>query len=277
MPMIHPNKPLSNYLLWGILFLILALAFTSYNYYRAQNTIAKELKNTSELVDSLHIINKRLNHYTHYLNAINHLVDENNEMAHTLLLELADVPDTLLQKALTITQQLNSPEIQIIEIPKPLEKPQNIQNGDEISQVPAIKKPDIAVEMPLAQEEKKESIDKPIFFKSTKGVKIEYAGQIVNGKAQGYGVGLFESGGIYKGNWQNNRRHGKGVYTWKDGEKYEGDFANDKRDGFGTYTWKNGERYEGQWKNDMRDGKGTIYKSNGDIKIAGLFIKDNLQ
>lgn len=261
----------------GIGFLILALAFLFYKFYNVKSQWDMEILKNQSLHDSLSIMTSQMNDYTQYLIAINHIVNNDNTAAQTIFESLSNTQDSLLTSALQISSVLNRPEI------KTIERPQVIQKNTEIvkpveSIEPIVEKTVDKVEItPTQPVEKKETVDKPIFFKSSKGVKIEYAGQVVNGKANGYGVGLFESGGVYKGNWQNNKRHGKGIYTWKDGEKYDGDFVDDKRQGFGIYTWKNGEKYEGQWKNDMRDGKGTIYKANGEIKIAGLFVKDNLQ
>ncbi len=44
-----------------------------------------------------------------------------------------------------------------------------------------------------------------------------------------YGEHVFESGGIYKGEWRDGRLNGKGTYITDDGRKFEG-------------LWKNGER-----------------------------------
>ncbi len=111
---------------------------------------------------------------------------------------------------------------------------------------------------------------------SSKGKKFQYIGQTKNGNAEGFGVGIFETGSIYKGYWQNNFRHGKGIFTWKDNEHYEGEFNNDKRDGYGEYHWKNGEVYKGFWKNDQRHGEGKLFKKNGKLKKEGIWQNDEL-
>ncbi len=259
-------------------FLFLALSFSFFKYYTTKSQWELEVEKSKILQDSLNSINVQQGDYKQYLEAVNHLVKNENEAAQTIFQKLSNSPDSLIVSGLKISSILNRPEIIVIAKPQITQKSNEISEPMEITEPPVQKTVDKVEVIPtIIPAEKKEAIDKPIYFKSSKGVKIEYAGQVVNNKANGYGVGLFESGGVYKGNWQNNKRHGKGVYIWKDGEKYEGDFVGDKREGFGIYTWKNGEKYEGQWKNDMRDGKGTLYKANGDIKIAGLFIKDNLQ
>lgn len=112
---------------------------------------------------------------------------------------------------------------------------------------------------------------------SSKGKKFQYIGQTKSGAAEGYGVGVFETGSIYKGYWKNNLRHGKGIFTWKDEEFYEGDFVDDKRNGYGEYHWKNGEVYKGFWKNDQRHGEGKLYKKNGKLKKEGIWENDELK
>lgn len=112
---------------------------------------------------------------------------------------------------------------------------------------------------------------------SSKGVKFQYIGQIKNGNANGFGIGFFESGSVYKGFWKDNMRHGNGVFTWKDGERYEGNYVEDKREGSGDYFWKNGEVYKGQWKNDKRNGSGKLYKKSGKIKKEGNWVDDEFK
>jgi len=112
---------------------------------------------------------------------------------------------------------------------------------------------------------------------STKGKKFQYIGQTKNGDAHGFGIGIFETGSVYKGYWENNQRHGNGIFTWKDNEQYEGDFVNDKREGYGIYQWKNGEIYKGFWKNDMRNGDGKLFTKSSKIKKEGNWVNDELK
>jgi len=114
-----------------------------------------------------------------------------------------------------------------------------------------------------------------IRFTSTKNSTVTYIGDLRNGKANGNGFGLWNTGSSYEGSWQNNLRHGEGVFLWADGEKYEGDYANDQRQGFGVYIAKAG-KYEGQWLNDMRHGEGRLFEANGKLKVHGIWDKDKL-
>jgi hypothetical protein len=116
----------------------------------------------------------------------------------------------------------------------------------------------------------------PLKLTSAKGSKFNYTGDVQDGSANGNGVGIYESGSVYKGTWKNNQRDGKGEFKWKDGERYHGDFSNDFRQGQGTYYWKNGDYYVGGWKQDKRHGFGTLFKANGKIKKKGIWENDEL-
>jgi len=114
-------------------------------------------------------------------------------------------------------------------------------------------------------------------FKTAGGKDILYFGETKDGKATGYGIGLWTDGSTYEGFWEKNLRNGTGTQEWKDGELYEGAYVNDKRDGFGIYTWSNGEQYKGGWKNDIRHGKGVIFDKNGKAIQAGEYENDKLK
>jgi hypothetical protein len=113
-------------------------------------------------------------------------------------------------------------------------------------------------------------------IKSKKGGNLYYVGEIENGKANGKGISVSQSGSVYEGQWKDNNKHGYGNYKWADGERYEGEYQNDLRHGNGTYFWKNGQRYMGQWVDDKREGKGAIYNKNGKLKIKGTWKDDQI-
>lgn len=125
----------------------------------------------------------------------------------------------------------------------------------------------------LASKEKVQVIS----FKNEKGNLIHYLGEVRDGKANGGGVGIFDTGGIYKGEWKNNKRHGKGIYEWKDGHKYEGDFVNGEREGQGTYIWSSGEKYVGQWSSGKRNGEGVLYDKDNNVSFSGLWQDDKIK
>ena len=115
-----------------------------------------------------------------------------------------------------------------------------------------------------------------ITFKSSKGNRLHYVGQVKNKKANGYGIAILDSGSRYEGDWKDNKRHGEGVFYWIDGQHYEGSYVDDLRSGKGTYYWINGEKYVGQWENDMRNGSGTFYGKDGNILTKGVWENDEL-
>ncbi|CAM1342646.1 MORN repeat-containing protein [Tenacibaculum amylolyticum] len=113
-------------------------------------------------------------------------------------------------------------------------------------------------------------------FKSSKKHILHYVGRILKGKANGYGIAVFDTGGRYEGEWKNNKREGKGVFYWADGEHYEGNYKNDLRNGTGTYFWTDGKKYTGGWKKDKRHGEGTFYDKKGKVLAKGIWKKDKL-
>jgi len=113
-------------------------------------------------------------------------------------------------------------------------------------------------------------------FKTPKGTKLHYVGQVKNGKASGYGVAILSSGSRYQGYWKNNQRNGVGTFYWSDGEYYVGEYENDQRNGEGTYYWPNGEKYVGNWKDDKRYGQGEFYAKDGSIIAKGTWKDDKL-
>jgi hypothetical protein len=113
-------------------------------------------------------------------------------------------------------------------------------------------------------------------FKSPSNVDIVYAGETMDGKAHGHGIGLWVNGTAYTGQWRDGKKHGQGLYEYPEGEKFEGDFVNDKRHGFGIYTWKNGDRYMGFWQDDLRHGEGSIANKKGEVVREGIWEKDQL-
>lgn len=118
---------------------------------------------------------------------------------------------------------------------------------------------------------------KVISFKNSNGNLIHYLGETKNNTANGNGVGIWNTGSIYRGEWLNNARHGIGEFSWSDGQRYKGDFVNDIRTGNGTYFWPSGERYEGEFENNKRHGNGVFYDPDGNVKFEGEWRNDKYQ
>lgn len=111
-------------------------------------------------------------------------------------------------------------------------------------------------------------------FTTSEGKAVRYYGAVESGKAHGMGMGSFEGGGVYEGEWKNGARHGQGTYRWVSGDVYEGSFKNGRREGVGTYRFVSGERYEGDWKNDLRHGIGRFYSAEGKLLLDGPWKDD---
>lgn len=114
-------------------------------------------------------------------------------------------------------------------------------------------------------------------FESAEGISVSYFGQVENGVATGFGVGVFEGKGIYRGEWKDNARHGKGTYTWSNGDVYEGQFMKGKIHGFGTYFFKSGEKYVGNWENNLRHGEGAVFNTEGEVLLQGTWQNDKIK
>ena len=117
---------------------------------------------------------------------------------------------------------------------------------------------------------------------TVKGTKIiltrrgecEYNGDMIDGKANGHGEGIWkkyakgsENGpsATYIGLWENDERCGQGTITYvldglKTSAEYVGGYKNGFRHGEGTMTHsKNGWKYIGFWENDLFHGSCTSY------------------
>ena len=155
-----------------------------------------------------------------------------------------------------------------------IESAENIMLSDSLSF--ALEKAKVQLAC-LRKQLKEKSFGEYLTFTNSKGSKMHYVGQVKNGKANGYGVALLNTGSRYEGLWKDNMRHGNGTYYWSDGEYYVGQYKNDKRNGEGTYHWPNGEKYAGHWEDDERDVKGTFYGKDGGIVAAGTWDDDKLE
>jgi hypothetical protein len=134
----------------------------------------------------------------------------------------------------------------------------------------------------------------------------KYAGDIVAGKPDGYGVMTFpkgwrgkpdssmaarvegtwkagafdgdhqledlDDGGTYQGAVRNNSREGYGVLVTppQTGSRYEGEWHDNRPDGHGVMTFRDGSRYDGQWANGNRNGHGVLTTPKG-VRFDGEF------
>ena len=101
-------------------------------------------------------------------------------------------------------------------------------------------------------------------FTAKQGAKGTYTGHVKDGKPEGKGRVVFESGGVYEGDFHNGWRHGKGYDKSSDGDIYEGDFSEDTRTGKGKLSKPDGRVWEGEFLNGKSHGKTKCYYTNGD-------------
>ena len=113
-----------------------------------------------------------------------------------------------------------------------------------------------------------DKIDKLIINQEIEFKDGKYAGETINGKAEGKGIKYYNNGDKYEGDWKNGIKEGKGIYYYKNGGRYEGEWKNSLGEGKGIHYYKNGDIYEGGYKNGLKEGKGIIYYNNGDRRMG---------
>ncbi len=128
----------------------------------------------------------------------------------------------------------------------------------------------------VQSELRRRSFGQYLNFESSKGNQMHYVGQVKQGKANGEGIAILDTGSLYEGQWKDNMRHGQGKFFWSDGQYYVGNYENDKRSGEGTYFWSNGDKYVGEWENDKRNGYGKFYNKAKELIASGIWKEDEL-
>ncbi|MEM9648083.1 MAG: hypothetical protein AAF969_06350 [Bacteroidota bacterium] len=151
--------------------------------------------------------------------------------------------------------------------------PKEIQQFDSLSFVLEKAKARIAR---MQRQLQQKSSGQYLTFSNSKGSQMHYVGEVKNGKANGFGVAILNTGSRYVGEWKDNERHGEGSFYWHDGQYYVGAYKNDKRSGKGTYNWPNGEKFVGLWKDDERTGEGAFFGKKGDVVASGVWEHDEL-
>ncbi|CAM3614121.1 MORN repeat-containing protein [Zobellia roscoffensis] len=198
-------------------------------------------------------------------------VREENKMGIPLRIALAQ---KLAQVKSGVNAKEDSVKAELDSLPKPeIASAREVRKYDSLNFTLEKTKVQLAR---LKKQMKDKSSGQYLKFKSAKGNLMHYVGKVKNGKANGYGIALLDSGSRYEGQWADNQRDGEGTFYWPDGEYYIGTYKNDKRSGFGTYYWPNGEKYAGQWKEDKRSGTGKFFDSDGDLVAGGEWSDDKL-
>jgi hypothetical protein len=67
---------------------------------------------------------------------------------------------------------------------------------------------------------------------------LNFDGNYVDGKRNGFGILHFNNGDRYEGNFKNNLKEGEGIYYYKSGASWKGNFTDDKMNGEGLYEKK---------------------------------------
>ena len=89
-------------------------------------------------------------------------------------------------------------------------------------------------------------------FTDAEGVTFSYTGEVVDGKPNGTGTGIYPYGN-YTGDYKDGLREGNGKFESKDGEnKYKGTFTNDKYNE-GKLSFPDGSYFEGTFKDGQPD------------------------
>ena len=248
----------------------------------------QKIESLSEHVDNLGQTTEKIEELTGFLIHLDSLLDQNSYEVALRYIEnnSSRVPDTLgnfvdIQKRLIYQMISSSPSTQI-------EGSQSSESNQDNTSIPIESKQmdvdslnfvvtKMRLQLRNLEEQLKEkSSGEYLVFKTTKGVEVHYVGHVVDGKANGKGIGLLSTGSRYEGNWKNNLRHGEGAFYWPDSQVYIGNYKNDLRSGFGIYHWPNGDKFEGEWKEDERNGPGAFYDKDGKIIAKGTWKKDEL-
>jgi hypothetical protein len=103
--------------------------------------------------------------------------------------------------------------------------------------------------------------DKPVYDATS--IFAEYTGTMRNGKQQGRGTYIEQSGLAYDGMWTESRPDGHGRLSLPDGSEYVGLFRNGVANGRGRYTDATGEVFDGNFLRGLRDGLGKTTLPNG--------------
>ena len=125
-------------------------------------------------------------------------------------------------------------------------------------------------------EEKKIKIYGILYNKYTN--EIIYEGELIDGKCDGNGKYIFDTGDFYVGEFKNGLREGNGTLYYKNKKmQYKGKWKNDKRNGSGRYYYENGEYFIGFWKDNIKVGKGELFNKNGITLFGGDVIYINTE
>lgn len=127
-------------------------------------------------------------------------------------------------------------------------------------------KPEAVTVTTLSEAAGKTKEDVTKTSQKTKGKKTfkdggKYEGDLLDGKAHGYGKCVQEDGTIVEGEWVNDEPNGKVTIVFHNGDKYVGRTKGEDLNGDGTYSEKAGMTFKGSFVDGILR-RGTITDSN---------------
>ena len=106
------------------------------------------------------------------------------------------------------------------------------------------------------------------------GNAIRYVGNFVNGMYNGKGTMFFKDGIFLTGVWKNGKLNGKGSFLSESGVLYIGDFINGVKEGKGILFYKDNGMIMGSFSNDKLNGRGFQIFSDGSV-ISDVTYRDD--
>ena len=106
------------------------------------------------------------------------------------------------------------------------------------------------------------------------GNAIRYVGSFVNGMYNGKGTMFFKDGIFLTGVWKNGKLNGKGSFLSESGVLYIGDFINGVKEGKGILFYKDNGMIMGSFSNDKLNGRGFQIFSDGSV-ISDVTYRDD--
>jgi len=126
----------------------------------------------------------------------------------------------------------------------------------------------------------KKSISSLLTFTDIDGDIVKYEGEN-NGKANGRGIGKYQNGDVYEGEYKENKRHGYGTYTEAGtNTKYTGAWANDRPNGKGKLilgrktipACPNAAQMEGNYISGQENGIFKVWDKQNKLIYEGLIV-----
>lgn len=101
---------------------------------------------------------------------------------------------------------------------------------------------------------------------------IKYVGQFVNGVMSGKGTMIYTNGAFLTGDWKDGKMNGKGANVNKEGTFYVGGMKDGVRSGKGWLVLKSNAFYLGEFKNDTYDGMGIYGWADGRTLAQNIYV-----